>query len=251
MTPAIKQDEDSASEAAPTGFGAFLVRAGELIDRIRRRVLGGGETPAGTLVDVSEAKSRLAALRATFDVNADALASRLASGEINVTVWQALMRQEIRTLHVSTQVLGSGGWGVVDQTGLDRAREFVTRQYGYLDRWAQALNAVPEGSRSEAQIAVRARMYGGASSEMFSRAYGYSLGLPAMPFYPAQGTLCLTNCGCDWEYVQLPGNGNWDCYWRRGKADSCETCLAREAAAAPLRVRDGFVIPVFGGGLMA
>ena len=225
--------------------------AGMLLGSMLRRVLGEGGTPSGTMMDAAVAGERLAALRATFDSSVEVLASRLASGDISVTVWEVLMRHEISTLHISAQVLGAGGWGAVDQAGLDRAREFVTTQYGYLDRWAQALRTLPEGAISEAQVAVRARMYGGASSELFSRAYGASLGLPPMPFYPAQGTICLTNCGCEWQYVQLPGRGNWDCFWRRSKDDSCDTCIAREAAAAPLRVRDGFALPLMGSGLMA
>lgn len=62
----------------------------------------------------------------------------------------------------------------------------------------------------------------------------------ALPAMPGDGTTqCLTRCGCAWEMVELEGQGNADCYWRRAKDDSCQTCVEREAQWGPLRIRDG------------
>ncbi len=66
----------------------------------------------------------------------------------------------------------------------------------------------------------------------------YSLHLPA---YPGDGsTQCGNNCGCQWDIQPVDAaNGDWDCYWVRYLQDSCETCVAREQAWSPFRVRGG------------
>lgn len=95
-------------------------------------------------------------------------------------------------------------------------------------------------------LSARARSYGKAAAQTSSRQQAVNLGLPDMPFYPADQTQCGNNDLCDWDFVTLTGNGNVDCYWRLNvygdTSEHCPTCLARHAAANPLRVRNGKIL---------
>lgn len=74
----------------------------------------------------------------------------------------------------------------------------------------------------------RAEMYANAIKTPYWRGRTRMLALPAMP---AQGTICLTNCGCKWDIREY--DDRWECFWVRGKDDSCQTCMQRAADWSP------------------
>lgn len=180
-------------------------------------------------------------LNAEFIKRTAGFAADLASGKSNPAEFHARMSLEIRNLHTSQAVAGAGGWGAMDANQFAKLEARITKQINYLDNWvAQLMN---QEVLSEAQIAYRASLYSGASTETFEAAKATSYGMPELPTHPADQTECRTNCKCRWEIVKLAGVGNWDCYWRRSPVESCINCLAREAAFNPLKIREGKILP--------
>lgn len=174
-----------------------------------------------------------------YEERAHVLVDRLVANDITLNTWLSLMATEVRTLHTSAAVAGVGGFGNLQPADLRRIEVATQTQLAYLRAWGRQLATTED--YDERQMKVRASLYGGASNETFSKAQVGSLGVPDLPFYPAENTECRTNCGCAWDIQPLEGDGNFDCYWRRGKNDSCKTCIARERKASPLRVRGGVI----------
>lgn len=169
------------------------------------------------------------------------LAVALVTGSILLMRWREEMRREIRALHLLVAVL-AGGDIERDAELRQRVLSEVDRQLRYLERWVTQL--IPQELTQEQvdKIATRAAMYGTATRQTFFLSYTRSLGLPFMPFYPKDRTVCKVGCNCGWRIVQLKGRGNFDCFWRLGIAEHCPTCLARERACSPLRVRGGVIV---------
>jgi len=70
---------------------------------------------------------------------------------------------------------------------------------------------------SEAAARARAAMYTGSIRATFEKARS-----PGLPFYPGEGTECLTNCRCSWQ-----DNGDDSYTWVLSAKESCPTCLER------------------------
>lgn len=162
------------------------------------------------------------------------LTAGLLGGRSSVGGWQSGMGDTLTRYHVAAYLAGSK-----QRTLSDAARQVLgatlDQQFGYLGRFADQLRAGPV-----AGTAARAAMY--AQGIGASYWHGATEGLP-LPAVPKDGTTqCKTRCGCAWEIRQLDGDKNYDCYWRRGKTDSCQTCVQREADWAPLRIRDGRLV---------
>lgn len=175
-----------------------------------------------------------------YEQRAHVLVDRLVEGDINLNTWLSSMAIEVRALHTSAAVAGVGGFGNLHPDDLQRIEVATQTQLAYLRAWGRQL-ATMDGDYSERQMKVRASLYGGASNATFSKAQIRSMGVPDLPYYPAENTECRTNCGCAWEIEPLDGDGNFDCHWRRGKTDSCKTCIARERRS-PLQVRGGQIV---------
>lgn len=180
-----------------------------------------------------------------FDDRTALINKRLVEGDIRLSQWQGLIGIEIRTLHLSAAVTAVGGFANLTPSILLEVERTVQIQLNYLRAWAQqlagqmtTLDGAPD-ELSETQLNNRVKLYGGASNATFQKQLVASYGVPELPFYPAERTDCMTNCGCAWDIVQLEGEGNYDCFWRRGKTDSCNTCRYRERVANPLQVRGG------------
>lgn len=176
-----------------------------------------------------------------FSARTLALAQALASASLSVRQFHDQMADEIRYLHVVAGAIARGRMSALTPADVRLINDAIRNQMRYLDNWTRAME--DPTPTHVAQLASRAAMYGGAGRSTLSMVYAAALGLPELPFHPAQGTQCLTNCGCRWDIRKLDGDGNWDCYWVRAKDDSCETCLAREAACSPLRIRNGIIQP--------
>jgi len=199
-----------------------------------------------TLLRDKQRAQRMEDYRSEYNATSRNLARRLANGSLELDDWYRRMKTEIYTLHVNSTVIGVGGWGKLSGEQMAITQEMIARQMLYLENWYRQLQAMDIKDLNENQIAARAKLYGGASSETFEKAMTISYGLPILPFYPADRTICRTNCGCRWEIRKLSGDGNYDVYWRRAKDDSCDTCLTREAkvgGSTPLRIRNGEIQP--------
>jgi hypothetical protein len=113
----------------------------------------------------------------------------------------------------------------------------VQAQFAFLDGFAIEIQDTDEYM---AGWNARADMYAKSIKTPYWQGRTRMLPLPAMP---AEGTQCLTNCGCSWEIVTIDEEaGDYDCYWRRGKDDSCQTCIARAQNWSPLQVRGGVLL---------
>lgn len=116
---------------------------------------------------------------------------------------------------------------LADQRAITDANKF---HLGKLDGFVQDIKN-GRYKNSPDGLKARAAMYAGANKEMYAR--GQTRGM-ALPYYPAQGTQCLTNCGCAWEIQQT--ERGIDAYWRRAKNDSCTTCITRERESSPYQI---------------
>jgi len=166
----------------------------------------------------------LTALLVWFRRESAKLAEALRNGIITLAAWLAGMRQLVRRLHVAAaQIAG----GLDDALVAARIRE----QYGYLDRFAAAIQDGDESGEelSVAAIIARAALYAGAAWATFWAAtqgqeagrevHWWTVGdsrccpdcvvledrgwLPVadLPTFPGAGdTQCMTNCRCRLEY---------------------------------------------------
>lgn len=158
-----------------------------------------------------------------------AATSALEQGQGTPDQWYDEVARQLRRYSLAANVSGSGGDAqrkVVD--------EYVKTQLDFLGAFRDEIKAAPEWAPAWNS---RALMY--AQSIKAPWWSGATRGYP-LPAMPGDGTTqCLTHCGCAWDVQELQGEGNADAYWRRGKNDSCQTCLEREAQWAPLRIRGG------------
>lgn len=154
-----------------------------------------------------------------------------AAGRIDTDRWQILIAKDLYAGHYAAYMLGRGTKDIGDPSRKVVAG-IVGEQVDYLNAFAALIDK--EGWRDS--FGARAAMYVGSVKETFWRGRTFGLDLP---YYPAQGTQCLTNCGCSWEidYDGDPEYLNATARWKRGKNDSCETCVQR--ASVVIRFREG------------
>lgn len=180
------------------------------------------------------------ALQATQDglaVGVRAVHTDLAAGSRTVSEWQDELELQFARWHAAAYLAGGG---TLDDAGAGQVIDFVARQLQFLDNFAIEIQDADEWRRGwNARLDQYARSVTVSyrAGESAARAGGSILALPAMP---AEGTICGTNCGCEWRIDAVNADdGDYNCTWVRGKDDSCATCLARAAAWAPLRIRNG------------
>jgi hypothetical protein len=124
----------------------------------------------------------------------------------------------------------------LDEAGKAAVVKQVQAQIGFLDGFAAEIQDAPQ---FEQGWKARAEMYAKSIAAPYWSGRTKMLPLPALP---GDGTTqCKTNCGCSWDVQELEGDGNYDAYWRLGKAENCQTCLQRAADWSPLRIRQGEV----------
>lgn len=156
----------------------------------------------------------------------------LAEGDLSPAQWAGALARHIADGHVAA--MRAGGVDPASRAG----QAYLTRSIATQLHFLRGFEAVVEAADVyERGWNARAAMYAQSVGAPYWAGKTRLLPLPALP---KDGTTqCRTNCGCAWEIVELAGDGNYDCYWRRAKDDSCGTCLAREAAWSPLQIRDG------------
>lgn len=166
-----------------------------------------------------------------FQFDIENLMELLKAKKITVAVWEEEFAALIATYNQAALMLG------LDSQSLALAEflyltAIVRGQLDYLSNFALVIQSTPDFR--DGWIS-RAAKYAQSIKTPYWQGAVDMLPLPAMP---AQGTICQTNCGCYWDVEEVDAeSGDFDCFWRRGKNDSCETCLEREAQWNPVRVR--------------
>lgn len=203
----------------------MILLSGEKAKDIRRQLrTAGGRRRASTLIT------------AQYKAKVDKLAEQLATGQITLLRWQIEMRQAMREIWTLQLVAGAGG--DKSKIGSDEYLKLGTRlkqQYAYLEKFGRD---IAEKGLSQAQIALRSRMYMDASKTVY---WMQITGLD-LPAYPGDGsTECLTNCKCSWKIRYIKdGKGNITgaiATWVLGKAEHCPTCVKRADEWKALAVR--------------
>lgn len=159
----------------------------------------------------------------------DALEAQYPDG---VAAWEQEVSRQLARYHAAAMLAGAAVDTLTPAMTTAVTRDLAI-QLAFLRKFGITIQ---DGKQWERGWNSRAQMYARSIKTPFERGRTKMLPLPAMP---AEGTQCLTNCGCLWEINELEGDGNADAYWRRGKDDSCQTCLQREADWSPVRIRDG------------
>lgn len=191
------------------------------------------------------------ALSAEYQVAAHELNRRLVDGEIPVSVWRNGLQEQIKTLHVQAYVAGrSGEWDAVTQAEWGRVGQRLRTQYEYLRNWSLELAGPGLDNVSLAKLNVRADLYAAAARASFESAIAEEKGTPSgvLPAMPGDGTSrCLVRCKCGWA-IRKRGRSQF-ATWRLGRAEHCDTCLARARSWKNLEIRDGVLVtqyePIF------
>lgn len=155
------------------------------------------------------------------------LADRLEAGAASLSAWEREMEQLLARYHMASFLAGRAeqlgiapGSALLSERRLSREERAIVKaqvkeQLDYLRQFAQDIQASPDWTR---RFNARAAMYGESPKGSYWR--GRTVGMD-LPGWPAIGTQCRTRCGCSWD---IQGDR---AYWRRGKDDSCETCVQR------------------------
>lgn len=160
----------------------------------------------------------------------DALSVRLAAGEITVADWTLQMRAELKRVTIDQYLLARGGRNAMKPADWGRVGYQLRSQYGYLQQFAQEIDA---GLLSDKQIAARARLYIQATRSAFERglAAGWQVVLPE---YPGDGNqICRTACRCRWAI--RPTDEGTEARWIVNPgAEHCDSCLNNAQRWNPL-----------------
>jgi hypothetical protein len=159
------------------------------------------------------------------------LTMQLERGEISVTSWQREMERLLARYHEAAYMLGQDS-PELDDKALAIIVKDIKFQLGYLDAFAATIAGA---SAWQASWNSRAGLYARAIKKPYWQGVAGYWGLD-LPGYPGESE-CLSNCGCSWDIKEVAGGH--DCYWRRGKEDSCNGCRSRERNWNPYRIRGG------------
>lgn len=147
----------------------------------------------------------------------------------SISAWRKAMEVAIRRSQMAAYIAASAErLGVSPKVikGLSRAERTeldarIAEQLKYLDGFVRDLKA---GKLTMAQAQARAALYSGATRGTY-----YATRYQGLPFYPTEGSECMTNCKCSWEQ-----KGD-QFYWRMAAVEHCPTCSSR-AAGNPYQV---------------
>lgn len=201
--------------------------------------------PEPTLSTSDDTDAKLARLLDDYNRKVDALVRGVENGTVTVGQFVGSMPSLIKQHHLAAAVVAGGGAESATPQTYALAQRQVDDQLRYFEAWKATLlqQAVNGDLPTPAYLANRAKLYGKAVHATAQQAQTGARGVPPLPFYPAQGTRCKANCRCAWDIKVLDVvNGNYDCYYTRSADESCPTCIARERAANPLKVRRGVIV---------
>lgn len=180
-------------------------------------------------------------LDAEFNGTVTRLAHGLSDDKITPDEFERAFKAAIREHEFATAVIGAGGAHLATPETYAQAQNSVNVQMGYFDHW---MVQIRNGEVfSPQQMANRARMYGEFAGQTYERSKVQSMGVPTLPFYPKDRVKCKVGCCCSYRTELLRGQGNFNVYWELDPdCDHCPTCVARERACSPIRVRNGVIV---------
>jgi hypothetical protein len=152
----------------------------------------------------------------------DTFSDGLNAGQLTPVQWHNAAARELFAHYLAAYSAASG---LAPDVALRQIKAPVAAQVEYLNRFTREVEA---GRYDESPDALKARllMYAGSLKSAGERGKYHTWDLP---YWPAEGTDCHTNCGCRWELdVRDAEELDGDAYWRRAKDDSCATCRTRE-----------------------
>jgi hypothetical protein len=156
------------------------------------------------------------------------LAADLADDRITLGEWERGMRDEIKTTVGVEYAFGRGGMNRMQPSDFREMGGLVGDHYRFLNNFAQDIST---GNLSEAGIASRAAMYIGSGTTAYERGAA-SASQVALPVYPGEDCIGLTNCRCSWQLDPLE-DGSTDAYWV-AEADACDVCAQHAQDYDPL-----------------
>ena len=161
----------------------------------------------------------------------------LYEGSYTVDQWRDLVERVIVSDHVNALSRGLN-IGPSDLTDEHKAelKPIINNQLSHLNRWAEELQALPDGEMPRAHIS-RVDQYGTAAAISFRLGQTYPWPLPA---HPGEGSLCRVYCKCKWRIEVISfESGDADAYWELGVTEHCDTCISRNAEWSPYKIRNG------------
>ena len=161
------------------------------------------------------------------------LTDDLVNSRMTVQEWVFEMRKRVRDVNSAQYMLARGGRNAMFQTDLDALADIITEQFGYLQKFGEAVRA---GNLSANQITARSELYMESSTHAHeqAKAAGFDITLPE---YPADGNqICKARCRCRWEIKEK--KNVIEAYWRLdAAAKHCDTCLSNAAKWAPYTIQ--------------
>lgn len=158
-------------------------------------------------------------------------------GNITALEWENEMQPLLTQGHLTSWMLGqeSPAMGVDD---LLTTGTLIQLQLQYLSNFSDTIRTAPEFILGWFE---RAKMYASAMNQTY---WSGRMKVWPLPAQPGQGTICLSNCRCEWrENIISFEDGDGDFYWELDRfvadEDHCQTCLQREDEWNPVQVRDG------------
>lgn len=179
-------------------------------------------------------------IRSLYANEATVLTNEFFNRQLSINDWYENMAATIRRNHTAARIAGVNGVNNLTQRDINQLRTRLDGEMRALNRLRRQLE---NGEVSEAQAQARMQQYANSTGVTFEQAYTNAIGLPSMPVYPGERSSCHTNCKCRWDYQQLDGNGNFDCYWVLGRVEHCKECVNRAAVFNPLQIRNGIIQP--------
>lgn len=162
-----------------------------------------------------------------------AATAALESDPARVEAWEQTMQRLITRYSTAAMLAGAKAQTLTPQQTA-AIKQSVAAQLDFLRNFAVTIQGDKEWQTG---WNARAESYANGIKTPYWQGATKMLPLPAMP---TEGTQCMGNCNCLWEIETVnEAAGDYDCYWRRGAGDSCQTCKQRAADWSPVRIRGG------------
>lgn len=175
------------------------------------------------------------------------LTQQRIDGDLTESRWYREMGNTINAGNIAASAIAKGGIQYLDSQDYQQIEQDNEIHYGYLTKYRREFTDL-----SSAQVLDRSGLYGGAVTGRYWKAFTKSLGMPPLPAMPSILCTCKNRCKCHWNFIQLPGQGNWDCQWRvTENVIHCDECSQRQRTFNPLQIRNGIVQPFNPNGIYA
>ena len=123
-------------------------------------------------------------------------------GDISPERWERLFIDRIIAGNTAATAIGKGGITTLNAEDVQLIERDNQTQLDYLNRYKRDFDNL-----SPATALNRATLYSGAVTSRYWTAHTRALGLPLLPAMPGVRTTCGSNCKCNWNIIELPGDG--------------------------------------------